>query len=95
MIQITMAEQATLQFWHNYVRSYSPNLRRYNSQVHTINKTMLHYFMTEDLIEFFKESGMPNYTEEALLLMHVSSGTLTNWRKKWGKTWRTMHLFEA
>lgn len=94
MEALTLAEKATLQFWHKHVRSYSPTLRRYDPQVHTINRTMLYYFMTEDLMEYLKECGIVNYTEEALLLMHVSSGTLTNWRKKWGKTWRTMHIFE-
>ena len=58
------------------------------------NKEVADSIVTEDLMEHLKECGIVNYTEEALLLMHVSSGTLTNWRKKWGKTWRTMHIFE-
>ena len=92
MEALTLAEKATLRFWHGYVRSYSPTLRRYEPQVHTINRTMLYYFMTEDLMEYLKECGIVNYTEEALLLMHVSSETLTNWSKKWGKTWRTSYF---
>lgn len=96
MVKLTVAMSATLKFWHNHVRSYSPNALRYDSSVHAIrNRTMMHYFMTEDLIEYFKVCKISNFTEVALNQMGVTSGTLTNWRKKWGTTWRKMHIFDA
>ena len=93
--QLTPAEVALLKFWHNHVRSYSPDARRYDSAVHTISdRVMMYYFMTEDLIEYLKSCKISNYTEVALNQMGVTSGTLTNWRKKWGTTWRKMHIFD-
>ena len=94
--ELLKAEEALLMFWHNHVHSYSPNLRRYDSSVHSIrDRTMMYYFMTEELIEHFKVSKIPNFTEVALNQMGVTSGTLTNWRKKWGTTWRKLHIFDA
>ena len=96
MDKLTVAMEAMLRFWHYHVRSYSPNLRQYDSSSHAIrDRTMMYYFMTEDLIEYFKVSKISNYTEVALYQMGVTSGTLTNWRKKWGTTWRKMHIFDA
>ena len=89
--QLSVAEKAMLAFWHEYMRSYSPHARRYNPEVHTINRTRLFYLMTEDMIEYLKECGVPNYTEVALNRMNVTSGTLTNWRAKWGKLSRIIH----
>ncbi|MBQ7530816.1 MAG: hypothetical protein IJT12_03850 [Paludibacteraceae bacterium] len=88
---LSVAEKAMLAFWHDYVRSYSPNARRYDPGVHTLNRTRLFYLMTEDMIEYLKECGVSNYTEVALNLMGVTSGTLTNWRAKWGKLSRIVH----
>ena len=91
MEQLTPAEMAILMCWHEYVRSYSPHARRYDPEVHTINRTRLIYLMTEDMIEYLKECGVSNYTEVALNRMNVTSGTLTNWRAKWGKLSRIIH----
>ena len=94
--ELQKAEMALLLFWHNHVHSYSPNLRQYDSSVHAIrDRTMIYYFMTEDLIEYFKVCNISNFTEVALNQMGVTSGTLTNWRKKWGTLWRKMHIFDA
>lgn len=88
---LSIAEQAMLAFWHDYVRSYSPHLRRYDPAVHTLNRTRLFYLMTEDMIEYLKECGVSNYTEVALNRMDVTSGTLTNWRQRWGRLARIVH----
>jgi len=93
--QLTIAEKAVLAFWHKYVRSYSPNARRYEPEVHTLNRVRLYYLMTEDLIEYLKAEGISNYTEVALNRMTVTSGTLTNWRKQWGKLPRIIHQLDA
>ena len=51
---LTPAEMAMLQFWHEYVRRYSPGACRYVPDVHCIHRTKLFYLMTEDLIEHYK-----------------------------------------
>jgi len=87
------AEKALLKFWRSYVPSYDPRKRQYSPTVHTIpNRTMLYYFMTEDLIEYFKDRDVPQYSATALLLMKVSPSTLKSWRDKWGTTWRKLRL---
>ena len=92
--QLKPAEVALLKFWRSYVPCDSPQRRRYDSNNHTIaNRTMLYYFMTEDLIEYFKLNKVPDFTGKALGLMHVQSSTLSVWRKKWGHTWRNLQLF--
>lgn len=91
--QLSLAEEAVLTFWHEYVRSSSPHARRYDPGVHTIaDRTMLYYFMTETLIAYLDQCDVPGATGQALLLMHVSSGTLAEWRKKWLKVWLKLHL---
>ena len=88
------AEKALLKFWRSYVPSYDPRKRQYSPTEHTIpNRTMLYYFMTEDLIEYFKQNKVPDFTGKALGLMHVQSSTLSVWRKKWGHNWRNLQLF--
>ena len=48
------AEKALLKFWRSYVPNYDPRKRQYLSDVHNLpNRTMLYYFMTEDLIAYF------------------------------------------
>ena len=92
-IKLQKAEQALLMFWHDYVRTYSPHARRYDPGVHTIaGRTMLYYFMTEVLIAYLDRCDIPGATGQALLLMHVSSGTLAEWRKRWLRTWLNLHL---
>ena len=82
------AEKALLKFWREYVPSYDPRKRQYSSTVHNFpNRTMLYYFMTEDLIAYFDKCDIPGATGQALSVMHVSSGTLADWRKKWYYTW--------
>ena len=91
--QLKPAELALLKFWRSYVPSYDPRKRQYSPTVHTIaNRTMLYYFMTEDLIEYFKDRDVPQYSATALLLMKVSPSTLKSWRDKWGTTWRKLRL---
>ena len=92
-IQLQKAEAALLNFWRSYVPSYNPRKRQYTPDVHIIaNRTMLYYFMTEDLIAYFKRTDVPQYSATALHLMHVSPSTLKAWRDKWGTTWRKMTL---
>ena len=87
------AEKALLKFWREYVPSYDPRKRQYSPTVHTIaNRTMMYYFMTEDLIEYFKNHDVPQYSSTALLLMKVNPSTLKSWRDKWGTTWRKLRL---
>ena len=89
---LTPAEMAVLQFWHEYVRRYSPGACRYVPDVHCIHRTKLFYLMTEDLIEHYKTSGVPRYSSRAGQLMGVSVGSLKNWRDIWGKLWRRLRL---
>lgn len=89
---LSIAEQAMLSFWHDYVRSYSPNARRYDPEVHTLNRTRLFYLMTEDLIAYFDKCDIPRATGQALALMQVSSSTLAEWRKQWWRTWLNLHF---
>lgn len=89
---LTPAEMAMLQFWHEYVRRYSPAACRYVPDVHCIHRTKLFYLMTEDLIEHYKTSGVPCYSSRAGQLMGVSVGSLKNWRDIWGKLWRRLRL---
>ena len=89
---LTPAEMAMLQFWHEYVRRYSPGACRYVPDVHSINRTKLFYLMTEDLIEHYKTSGVPCYSSRAGQLMGVSVGSLKNWRDIWGRLWRRLRL---
>ena len=89
---LTPAEMAMLQFWHEYVRRYSPGACRYVPDVHCINRTKLFYLMTEDLIEHYKTSGVPCYSSRAGQLMGVSVGSLKNWRDNWGRLWRRLRL---
>ena len=93
-IELKPAEVALLKFWRSYVPCDSPQRRRYDSNNHTIaNRTMLYYFMTEDLIAYFDKCDIPGATGQALSIMHVSSGTLAEWRKKWHLKWRNLQLF--
>ena len=93
MEQLTPAEMAILMCWHDFVRSYSPQLRRYDPLRHTIaNRKKLYYFMTEDLIEYFKVNDVPCYSAEAIKKMGMSPSTLKSGRDKWGKMWRKMYL---
>ncbi len=85
---LTPAEQAMLQCWHEHVRSYSPNLRRYNPEVHLLRRKLLYYLMTEDLIEYYKQQGVPQYSATALDRMGIRPSTLKVWRDQWGRTWR-------
>ena len=91
--ELTKAEEAVLRSWRSYVPSVNPNLRRYDERDHTIkNRTRLYYFMLEDLIEYFKQNKVPQYSATALRLMGVSASTHKTWRDKWGKIWRKMRL---
>ena len=89
--KLQQAEAALLSFWRSYVPGYDPRKRQYHPDVHSIaNRTMLYYFMTEDLIEYFRRTDVPQYSATALHLMHVSPSTLKSWRDKWGPIWRKM-----
>ena len=92
--QLKPAENALLKFWRSYVPSYDPRKRQYSPTEHTIpNRTMLYYFMTEDLIAYFDKCDIPGATGQALSIMHVSSGTLAEWRKRWWHTWLKLRNF--
>jgi len=92
--QLQKAEEALLMFWHSYMLSYDPCKRQYSPTVHTIpHRTMLYYLMTEDLIAYFGKCNIPGATGQAFLLMHVSSGTLADWRKKWWHIWLKLRIF--
>ena len=91
--KLTKAEEAVLRSWRSYVPSVNPNLRRYEERDHTIkDRKMLYYFMLEDLIEYFKQNDVPQYSATALRLMRVSASTHKTWRDQWGKLWRKMRL---
>ena len=95
MEQLSPAEVALLSFWHSYVPGFSPNKRQYTAAVHTIaNRTMVYYFMTEELIAYFQKCGIQGAVGYALDLMGVRSSTLAEWRRKWGREWRNLHLNE-
>ena len=86
------AEHALLKYWHAYVSSYSPTSRQYTRDVHTISsRSRLYYMLTEELIEYFKQSGISDYTNRALRCMGVRSSTLSDWRAKWRREWLALH----
>ena len=92
-IKLSPAEIALLKFWRSYVPSYDPRKNQYLADVHTFpNRTMVYYFMTEDLIEYFKQCDVPQYSATALLRMKVSPSTLKSWRDQGGKMWRKLRL---
>ena len=92
-IELKPAEVALLKFWRSYVLSFDPTRRQYCADVHTIeHRTMLYYFMTEDLIEYFRVNEIHGSVGYALDLMHVRSSTLAEWRAKWGDLWRNLQL---
>ena len=92
-IELSKAEIALLKFWRSYVPSFDPNKRQYMPEVHSIeNRTMVYYFMTEDLIEYFRKCNIPGAVGRALSLMHVQSSTLAEWRKMWRSTWAKMQI---
>lgn len=93
-IELTVAEVAMLKFWRNYVPCFDPTKRQYLPEVHSIeHRTMLYYFITEDLIEYFRVNKIHGSVGYALNLMHVQSSTLAEWRAKWGDLWRNLQLF--
>lgn len=89
---MTPAEMAVLQFWHEYVRRYSPSSCRFVADVHRIDRAKLIYLMTEDLIEHYKTCGAPRYSGRARAQMGVSVGSLKNWRDQWSRLWYRLRL---
>lgn len=89
---LTPAEMAMLQFWHEYVRRYSPTSCRFVADVYRIDRTKLFYLMAEDLIEHYKTCGAPRYSGRARVQMGVSVGSLKNWRDQWSRLWYRLRL---
>ena len=86
MTHLSSAERAVLNFWYGYIRTCF---------VTSIRPMLVYYLMTEMFIEYnqqLPEKKRPaRPSEDAVMRIGATSGSLSKWRKKWQKIWLNVH----
>ena len=86
MTHLSSAEMAVLNFWYGYIRLHA---------VESIRPMLVFYLMTEMLIEYNQQ--LPDKrrpvrpSEDAVMRIGATSGSLSKWRRKWLKIWLNVH----
>lgn len=84
MNNLSPAEKAILQFWRDFIRTHSDK---------SVRPMLLYYLMTEMLIKYTTQlPDRPRPSEDAVISIGTTSGSLSKWRKKWHKIWLNLQL---